>query len=156
VGAPVHQSAQTESRKPLVGSRVKASNPSSASDVSPRDGYRLVSGAYDAEPNPILSLEQRFLEQLLPPIKGLDVVDVGCGTGRWLARLAERRPRSLLGLDFSAEMLLQAKLKLREAAKLVLADCSSIPLPRCSAGLILASFIASYLDGFDAFAQQVR
>jgi cytosine/adenosine deaminase-related metal-dependent hydrolase/SAM-dependent methyltransferase len=156
LGAPIHQSAQTEGRKPLVGSRAKASHPASASDVSPKDGYRLVSCAYDAEPNPMLLLEQRFLEQLLPPVKGLDVVDVGCGTGRWLARLAEKEPRSLLGVDFSAEMLLQAKRKLRGEAKLVLADCGNIPFSRFSADLILASFVTSYLEDLDAFAQQAR
>jgi cytosine/adenosine deaminase-related metal-dependent hydrolase/ubiquinone/menaquinone biosynthesis C-methylase UbiE len=156
LGAPIHQSAQTEGRESLVSSRTKVPHSVSTSEVSPRDGYRLVSSAYDAELNPILVLEQRFLEQLLPPIKGLDVVDAGCGTGRWLARLTERQPRSLLGVDFSAEMLLQAKRKLRGAAKLVLADCNNIPFPRFSADLILASFVAGYLEDLDAFAQQAR
>ncbi len=156
MGASTHQSSQTESRKPLVGSRVKPSSPASASDVSAKDGYRLVSRAYDAEPNPMLLLEQRFLEQLLPPIKGLDVVDVGCGTGRWLSRLAKKQPRSLAGVDFSAEMLLQAKRKLQGAAKLVVADCNNIPFPRFSVELILASFVTSYLEDLDAFAQQAR
>jgi cytosine/adenosine deaminase-related metal-dependent hydrolase/ubiquinone/menaquinone biosynthesis C-methylase UbiE len=156
LGATIHQSAQTEGRKPLVGSRSKASHSVSSPDVSPRDGYRLVSRAYDAEPNPMLLLEQRFLEQLLPPIKSLDIVDVGCGTGRWLAILAERQPRTLLGVDFSAEMLLQAKRKLRGAAKLVLADCNCIPFPRFSADLILSSFVTSYLEDLDAFVQQAR
>src|SRR5271154_3229526 len=146
VGAPIHQSAQTEGRKPVVGSRPKVSSSLSSSAVSPKDGYRLVSRVYDAEPNPILSLEQRFLERLFPPIKELDVVDLGCGTGRWLTKLAEKAPRSLLGVDFSAEMLLQAKRKLGSTARLVLADCLDIPLPRASADLILCSFVTSYLE----------
>jgi cytosine/adenosine deaminase-related metal-dependent hydrolase/ubiquinone/menaquinone biosynthesis C-methylase UbiE len=124
--------------------------------VRPKDGYRLVSSVYDVEPNPVLSLEQRFLECLLPQIKDLDVVDLGCGTGRWLARLAERSPRSLVGVDFSAEMLVQAKRKLRDSANLVLADCTNIPFPRASADLILSSFMTSYLEDLDAFARQVR
>jgi cytosine/adenosine deaminase-related metal-dependent hydrolase/SAM-dependent methyltransferase len=156
VGAPIYQSAQTQGRKPLVGSRTKASQTVAAPEVSPQDGYRLVSCAYDAELNPMLLLEQRFLEQLLPPIKDLDVVDVGCGTGRWLTRLAAKEPRSLLGIDFSAEMLFQAKLKLRGDAMLVLGNCTNIPLPRCSADLILSSFVASYLEDLDVFAQQAR
>jgi cytosine/adenosine deaminase-related metal-dependent hydrolase/ubiquinone/menaquinone biosynthesis C-methylase UbiE len=156
LGAPIHQSAQAEGRKPLGGSHIQGSDRVSPSDVSPRDGYRLVSSAYDAEPNPMLLLEQRLLEQLLPPIKGLDVFDIGCGTGRWLARLADKEPLSLLGLDFSPEMLLLAKRKLRGAAKLVLADCSNIPFPRFSADLILASFVTSYLEDLDVFAEQAR
>jgi cytosine/adenosine deaminase-related metal-dependent hydrolase/ubiquinone/menaquinone biosynthesis C-methylase UbiE len=156
VGAPIHQSAQTEGRKPVVGSRPKVSSSLSSSGVSPKDGYRLVSRVYDAEPNPILSLEQRFLERLFPPIKDLDVVDLGCGTGRWLTKLAEKGPRSLLGVDFSAEMLLQAKRKLGGSARLVLADCLDLPLPRASADLVLCSFMTSYLQDLDAFAQQAR
>jgi len=128
----------------------------SASGARPKDGYRLVSSVYDVEPNPVLSLEQRFLERLLPQIKELDVIDLGCGTGRWLARLAERSPRSLVGVDFSAEMLIQAKRKLRDAANFVLADCTNIPFPRASADLIVSSFLTSYLEEIDAFARQVR
>ena len=156
MGAPIHQSAQTEGRKPVVDSRIKVSSPPSSSAASPKDGYRLVSRVYDAEPNPILSLEQRFLERLWPPIEELDVVDLGCGTGRWLTKLAEKAPRSLLGVDFSAEMLLQAKRKLGGTAGLVLADCRDLPLSRASADLILCSFVTSYLENLDAFAQQAR
>ncbi len=156
MGAPIHQSPQTEGRKPVVGSRIKVSSTLSSSSVSPKDGYRLVSRVYDAEPNPILPLEQRFLERLLPPIDGLDIVDLGCGTGRWLARLAAKSPRSLVGVDFSIEMLCQAKRKLGNAANLVLADCASLPFPRSSANLILCSFVTSYLEDLHAFAQQAR
>jgi cytosine/adenosine deaminase-related metal-dependent hydrolase/2-polyprenyl-3-methyl-5-hydroxy-6-metoxy-1,4-benzoquinol methylase len=156
VGAPIHQSAQTQGRKPVASPRVKVPHSLSSSGVSPKDGYRQVSHLYDAEPNPILSLEQRFLERLLPPVNGLDVIDLGCGTGRWLARLGEKSPRSLVGMDFSAEMLLQAKRKLGGAANLVLADCSNVPFPRASADLILCSFVSSYLEDLDVFAQQSR
>ena len=135
---------------------MKASRSISASGVRPKDGYRLVSSVYDVEPNPVLLLEQRFLERLFPQIKDLDVVDLGCGTGRWLAKLAEHSPRSLVGVDFSAEMLIQAKRKLRDSANLVLADCTNIPFPRASADLILSSFVTSYLEDLDTFARQVR
>lgn len=172
MGAPIHQSPQTEGREPVVdfsGSPVKcrtgngpsrpaarASCAPAASGLSPREGYRLVSSVYDLEPNPILSLEQRFLEQLLPPVKGLDVVDLGCGTGRWLAKFAEKAPRSLVGMDFSAEMLAQAKLRLGTSASLVLADCSNLPFPRSSANIIVCSFLISYLPDLDTFAYQIR
>jgi cytosine/adenosine deaminase-related metal-dependent hydrolase/SAM-dependent methyltransferase len=124
--------------------------------VSPRDGYRLASHVYDAEPNPILSLEQRFLARLLPPVAGLDVVDLGCGTGRWLAQLSSQAPRSLVGVDFSPEMLAQAKHKLGDVAKWVVADCSDLPFPRSSADLILCSFLVSYVQDLAKFAEQVR
>ncbi len=124
--------------------------------VSPRDGYRLASQVYDAEPNPMLSLEQRFLERLLPPVAGLDAVDLGCGTGRWIAKLAPKAPRSLVGVDSSPEMLAQAKRKLGGAAKWVVADCTDLPFPSSSADLVVCSFLARYVQDLAKFAEQVR
>jgi cytosine/adenosine deaminase-related metal-dependent hydrolase/SAM-dependent methyltransferase len=115
-----------------------------------------VSSSYDAEPNPMLSLEHRFMERLLPRVAKLDILDLGCGTGRWLAMLAPRMPRSLFGVDLSPEMLAQAKRKVGDAANLILADCAALPLLHASADLILCSFLASYVADLDAFATQVR
>ena len=67
--------------------------------VTPQEGYRLWSRTYDSDINPVLSLEQRVLKSLLPLGENADFVDLGCGTGRWLERLADLRPRTLLGID---------------------------------------------------------
>jgi hypothetical protein len=56
--------------------------PQRARWLSPSEGYRVWASSYDREANPMLSLEQRILATLLPPVAGLDVVDLGCGTGR--------------------------------------------------------------------------
>ena len=48
-----------------------------------------------------------------PDVRGLDVLDAGCGTGRWLEKLVGRSPRSLLGVDISPAMLLFAGIKLK-------------------------------------------
>jgi cytosine/adenosine deaminase-related metal-dependent hydrolase/SAM-dependent methyltransferase len=156
LGAPIHQSAQAKSRKPLDGGQVALANSVSVRGVTPRDGYRLASQVYDIEPNPILSLEQRFVEPLLPSVTGLDAVDLGCGTGRWIATLASQRPRTLVGVDLSPEMLAKAKHKLGDSAKWVVADCTDLPFPRASGDLIICSFLASYLHDFAKFAEQVR
>lgn len=48
----------------------------------------------------------RDLFELVNVREGLRVLDLGCGTGRWTAALAERLPGStVLGIDASAEML---------------------------------------------------
>jgi cytosine/adenosine deaminase-related metal-dependent hydrolase/2-polyprenyl-3-methyl-5-hydroxy-6-metoxy-1,4-benzoquinol methylase len=156
LGAPIHQSPQAKGRKPLGSERITMSSALSAGGVPAKDGYRLASHVYDAEPNPMLSLEQRFLERLVPPVAGLDVVDLGCGTGRWLAKLSLQAARTLVGVDFSPEMLVQAKRKLGDAARLVVADCGNLPFPRSSADLIVCSFLASYLQDLARFAEQVR
>src|SRR6202035_2198722 len=94
--------------------------------VTPVEGYRLWANTYDDEPNPMLSLEQRILGPLLPPLDDRDVVDLGCGTGRWLRALQGAGARSLLGLDSSPEMLVLAQSKLAGVANLVCADCGSV------------------------------
>ena len=73
--------------------------------VSSSDLFNIWAKVYDEQPNPLLALEQRFLSRMLPDIAGLDVLDAGCGTGRWLQLLASHRPASLVGVDTSPEML---------------------------------------------------
>jgi cytosine/adenosine deaminase-related metal-dependent hydrolase/SAM-dependent methyltransferase len=124
--------------------------------VSPKEGYRLWSRVYDTQPNPLLTLEERFLEAVLPPVAKLNVVDLGCGTGRWLARLASRNPASLVGVDFSPEMLEQAERKLCGAARLLVCNCEELPLPAACADLVVCSFLGSYLDNLADFAAQAR
>ncbi len=159
MGAPIHQSAQTEGGKPVVGSVGKTAMSASAAAtgvaVAARGAYRQVSQAYDSEANPMLALEQRFLRALLPEVANLDVFDLGCGTGRWLAALAPQRPRSLIGVDASPEMLMQARRKVPGSASLILADCNCPPLRAASADLILCSFVASYIADLSKFADQV-
>jgi cytosine/adenosine deaminase-related metal-dependent hydrolase/ubiquinone/menaquinone biosynthesis C-methylase UbiE len=94
----------------------------------------------------MLSLEQRILGPLLPPLVGMDVVDLGCGTGRWLKALQGAGARSLLGLDSSPEMLVLAQSKVAGMADLLCADCESVPLEANSADVILANFVLSYVE----------
>ena len=119
--------------------------------LSPAEGYRAWANSYDRELNPMLSLERRYLEPLLPPTAGLDVVDFGCGTGRWLEVLKSGRPKSLLGVDSSLEMLEVARGKLGRLAKFVHADCAQSAFGFTSADLILCNFLLSYIEEAQAF-----
>lgn len=114
--------------------------------LTPAEGYRLWASSYDSEANPVLSLEQRMLQTLLPPLDGLDVVDIGCGTGRWLEAMQGAGARSLLGFDPSPEMLSRAKAKLGDAAALVCADYAYARLARDSADLVICTFVLSYVE----------
>jgi cytosine/adenosine deaminase-related metal-dependent hydrolase/SAM-dependent methyltransferase len=132
------------------------SNSPSTRCVSAEEGYRLWSRVYDSQPNPMLSLEQRYLELLLPSIAGLDVVDLGCGTGRWLEKFAAKKPRTLVGMDSSAEMLARAAEKISNRAMLIEGNCEKPSLPSSSADLIMCSFLASYISGLDTFAEEIH
>lgn len=126
-------------------------NCSIATHLDPAEGYRAWARTYDSEPNPILALEARILGPLLPALADRYVVDLGCGTGRWLERLKNEGARTLLGLDISPEMLAQAKAKLGESASLVCTDFNFVAISKVSAAVVLCNFVLSYVDNAEEF-----
>ncbi|MEO8727533.1 MAG: methyltransferase domain-containing protein [Acidobacteriaceae bacterium] len=114
--------------------------------------YELWAETYDRAPNPMLGLEQRWLEPLLPDTAGLRVVDVGCGTGRWLDYFRMRGAATVIGLDSSRAMLARAAVRRNDNLRLLLADCCAIPLDNMCADLMLASFLPGYVRDISHFA----
>jgi cytosine/adenosine deaminase-related metal-dependent hydrolase/ubiquinone/menaquinone biosynthesis C-methylase UbiE len=121
----------------------------------PQEVFDSWAEVYDRQANPLLSLEQRLLGPMLAEVRGLDILDAGCGTGRWLQRLAERSPRSLLGVDTSPAMLKVAAAKLNNQCDLRLGSCTALPVRDASADMVLSSFVVSYLDDLDSFACEI-
>jgi len=121
----------------------------------PPEVFDTWADVYDSQPNPLLSLEQRVLGSMLPDVRGLDVLDAGCGTGRWLTQLAARSPRSLLGVDISPQMLQLAASKLDHNCDLRLGSCTALPFNNGAADMVLSSFVISYLDDLETFAQEI-
>src|SRR2546427_13078282 len=65
--------------------------------LSTREGYDRWAMIYDDEDNPLIMLEERHLPGLLGDVHGLDVVDLGCGTGRHSVRLIAAGARVTAG-----------------------------------------------------------
>jgi cytosine/adenosine deaminase-related metal-dependent hydrolase/ubiquinone/menaquinone biosynthesis C-methylase UbiE len=124
--------------------------------VSSSDVFDIWAQVHDEQPNPLLSLEQRFLNRMLPDVSGLDVLDAACGTGRWLQLLASHRPASLLGVDASPEMLQRASAKLGTNSTLRRGSCTALPVQSASVDLILASFVLSYLESVEPLARELH
>jgi cytosine/adenosine deaminase-related metal-dependent hydrolase/ubiquinone/menaquinone biosynthesis C-methylase UbiE len=121
----------------------------------PAEAFDTWADVYDSQPNPLLALEQRLLDPMLPDVCGLDVLDAGCGTGRWLHQLAGRSPRSLLGADISPQMLLLAAAKLGNNCDLRLGSCTALPFKNGAADLVLSCFVVSYVDDLETFAREI-
>ena len=119
------------------------------------EAYQQWAPEYVSAPNPLFCLEERHLAPLLQSTIRCDVVDLGCGTGRWLTRISELQPRSLIGVDISAAMLERAAEALGPRARLVQADCLSTRLVATSADWILASFLLSYVVDLNALAREI-
>jgi cytosine/adenosine deaminase-related metal-dependent hydrolase/ubiquinone/menaquinone biosynthesis C-methylase UbiE len=121
----------------------------------PSETFDTWADVYDSQPNPLLALEQRLLGPMLPDVRGLDILDIGCGTGRWLNQLAGGTPRSLLGVDISPQMLLLAAAKLGYNCDLRLGSCAAIPFSDAVADVVLSCFVVSYVDDLEVFAEEI-
>jgi malonyl-CoA O-methyltransferase len=96
--------------------------------VATRDGYDRWAKIYDGEDNPLVSLEEKHVGDLIGDVAGLKVADIGCGTGRHTLRLAAAGAQ-VTAVDFSEEMLNRARAKSGvESVKFVCHDLKT-PLP---------------------------
>ena len=120
--------------------------------VSAVEGHARWAQTYDLTPNPLLALEERILESLLPDLRSQYVMDVACGTGRWLRRLKARGAAGGLGIDLSAEMLAQAARKPAMQGTLVRGDAHALPFRSGVADLLISSFSVGYIDDLQGFA----
>jgi SAM-dependent methyltransferase len=131
----------------------------SGSDAIPRrvsveDGYARWAATYDQSPNPLLALEQRCLRPLLPDVAGKRVLDLACGTGRWLETLLAANPRLGVGIDSSAAMLAVAQAKTAIAGRLAGANCLHLPLASHEFDLALCSFAVEHIGNLGELARE--
>jgi SAM-dependent methyltransferase len=89
-------------------------------------------------------------------LAGERVLDVGCGTGRDLAVLAERFGCQIAGIDPSSEMLEVARGKLPETADLRLGVAEQLPFPDESFAGALMVLVVQHVDRPRAFAEVRR
>src|SRR5436190_5020712 len=68
-------------------------------------GYDRWSASYDHETNPLIAATSWVLEHAPIGCADADVVELGCGTGRNIARVLGEGARSYLGVDGSQGML---------------------------------------------------
>jgi ubiquinone/menaquinone biosynthesis C-methylase UbiE len=121
--------------------------------VSTRAGYDRWAEIYDVEQNPLISLEEPVVDSLLGDVAGLDVVDVGCGTGRHTLRLAGRGAH-VVGVDFSDGMLDRAREKDGAAhVEWVVHDVTELPLPLPARSFdrVLCALVVDHIQDLASF-----
>ncbi len=144
-------SARAESSAEFGG--VARSDSGLVRSVSLVEAYDRWAATYDA-PNPLHALEERVMGLLLPSVAGKRVLDVACGTGRWLENLLKRGARTGFGLDLSTGMLCRAAEKSTLRGRCVQADCLALPFPAASADLILCSLAVGHVRNLGALAYE--
>ena len=103
------------------------------------DPYRNFAELYDFVMGPLNISIKRVRIKLAPPIQGMKVLDVGCGTGSDL-ELYHQAGCNVYGIDLSPAMLKVARRKFGESADLKLCDAAQLPFQNESFDLVLSTF----------------
>ena len=99
---------------------------------------------------------QRFYNLLLSVIEldpGAKVLDVGCGTGALLQRIAEQTPICGYGIDTEEMMLVEARKKLPDMT-FVKARSERIPYPDATFDVVVACMAFHHFTNTKAFAAE--
>jgi malonyl-CoA O-methyltransferase len=127
--------------------------------VSTREGYDRWAEIYDGEDNPLVALEEREIDRVLGDVRGLAIVDLGCGTGRHTLRLAERGAH-VTGIDFSSGMLEKAREKtahLDVNPELVVHDISTrLPFEDASFDRVLSALVLDHIENLAGFFSEMQ
>ncbi len=96
--------------------------------LSTKEGYDRWAEIYDGDDNPLVALEEPWVQTLLGNVSGLKVADIGCGTGRHALRLAAAGA-IVEAVDFSEGMLARARAKAGTLSVVFRAHDLATPLP---------------------------
>jgi SAM-dependent methyltransferase len=97
------------------------------------------------------------LRAMLPAMRGLSVLDLGCGFG-WFCRWArENGAVRIRGIDVSEKMLARARAETHDGAiSFTRADMEHLALPTASFDLAYSSLVFHYLEDLRALMSQVH
>lgn len=121
-------------------------------------GYDRWAEIYDTEDNPLIALETPRVAALLGDVRGLAIVDLGCGTGRHALRLAEAGA-DVVAVDFSAGMLEKAMAKPGvRPVRFVTHDLHAppTPLPDSAFDRVLSALVLDHIVDLPGFFAECR
>jgi malonyl-CoA O-methyltransferase len=114
--------------------------------ASVRKGYDRWALVYDHDANPLPALEEPLVKEAVGDVRGLAVLDLGCGTGRhtvWLAAAGA----TVTAVDFSEGMLAEARRKAEGMnVRFVAHDLhDQLPFPSNSFDLVVSGLVLEHL-----------
>jgi SAM-dependent methyltransferase len=139
----------------VAGGESLPPTPGASRRVSAAEGYECWAPIYDRVRNPLLALEERHLSPLLTNLRNKSVLDLACGTGRWLERFMTQGCASGVGIDCSIAMLRVAGTKNAIRGHLTRADCENLPLPSAAFDLAICSFAVGHIQNLGCMAREL-
>ena len=132
--------------------------------LMPAQAYALWASSYPAHAhNPVMQAEERAMLGLLPAtLHGQAVLDVGCGSGRYMLHALRRGAARVIGVDLSPQMLARASTELaalQPAAEidLVQGSLAALPVPDARANLTICGLVVGHLENLQqALAELCR
>jgi ubiquinone/menaquinone biosynthesis C-methylase UbiE len=102
-----------------------------------KDPYRNIAGIYDRLFETVNKGLRLAGIRMYRPLKGMNILDVGCGTGS-LLELYRRYDCNLYGIDRSPSMLEVARRRLGDSIRLDLGDATDMPYEEHQFDLIIS------------------
>lgn len=132
--------------------------------LEPAEAYALWAPSYPAHAhNPVMQAEERAMLTLMPArLAQQTVLDIGCGSGRYMLHALRRGAARVRGVDLSPEMLERADAELgafRSHAEVDLLQGSlmALPVPDAMADLTICGLVVGHLQNLQqALAELCR
>ena len=131
--------------------------------LEPAAAYALWASSYPAHAhNPVMQAEERALLGLMPvTLQGQAVLDVGCGSGRYMLHALRRGAARVIGVDLSPPMLERAGAELGAfqpgaEVELVQGSLAALPVPDARANLTICALVVGHLDNLEQSLAELR
>ncbi len=120
------------------------------------DGYDRWAALYDGDDNPLVRLEENLFPQLIGDVRGVDALDIGCGTGRQTLTLV-RAGAHVTAIDFSEGMLARARVKPELATVRFMVHDAAQPLPFApeSFDRVVSCLVLEHVRDLDGFFREI-
>lgn len=115
--------------------------------------------AYDAGRSyspAVLALWLDVVSRWVPKGAVSEILDIGCGTGRYSTALAAHFNAPVIAIDPSERMLAEARKKATKSVRYERASAESLPLPDASVDMVFMSMVFHHFDDPDQAVRECR